>query len=149
MSVWLDAPWMLGDSPECCDLADEIEALLRGDSIGLSCDAIAERLRRRRADVLETLRRDSRFVHAGGGHASRWRLAKEMPLRASQDGFGREGTELLDAVLPQTSPDPQSAIYEADELAEATSTIPTSQNVGRAPLTRPRPGHREKGPLHA
>jgi hypothetical protein len=62
-------------------LADELD--------GLSTDALARLLHRRRADVLATLRRDRRFEHVGNGSASRWRLRVEA-RSSERDGRGRD-----------------------------------------------------------
>jgi len=56
-------------------LADDLAAILADEAAGVSCDALARRLRRRKADVLACLRGDPRFVRSGAGRGSRWRLA--------------------------------------------------------------------------
>jgi hypothetical protein len=54
-------------------LAGDLRRLLVDEPVGLSCDELAKRLHRRRADVLAELRRDWRFEHVAAGSASRWR----------------------------------------------------------------------------
>jgi hypothetical protein len=61
-------------------LAADLAAVLVVEPVGLSCDVLARRVRRRRSEVLAAVRRDPRFVHQGGRRGSRWRL---------QDGQGR------------------------------------------------------------
>ncbi|HEY7198508.1 MAG TPA: hypothetical protein VH306_15125 [Gaiellaceae bacterium] len=60
-------------------LADDVARLLADEPTGLSCDAIAKRLRRRRPDVVAALRADDRFVRYGKTHGARWRLAQDAP----------------------------------------------------------------------
>jgi hypothetical protein len=88
MSVWTDGLWMLGDGP---DLGDELERTLAAEPVGLSCDELAMRLRRRRAEVLAVLRADPRFEHVGGGRGSRW-----MPVSDPWDGLGRKDRGRVD-----------------------------------------------------
>lgn len=72
MSVWADDVWML--HPDGGELADELVSALEHEPRGLSCDELAVRLQRRRAEVLDALRSDWRLEHVGGGRGSRWRL---------------------------------------------------------------------------
>jgi len=72
-------------------LAPEIAAVLAEEPFGLSCDVLAKRLARRRADVLAALRADTRFEHGGTRRGSRWRLAPEP-----WDGLGRKDRRSLD-----------------------------------------------------
>lgn len=98
MSMWADEPWMVhGDGGEL-ELADELAALLAGEPSGLSCDALARRLVRRRGDVREALRWDSRFERTGKTCGSRWRLAAEKALEDARGGLGRND---------RGSPDPE------------------------------------------
>jgi hypothetical protein len=94
VSVWADGLWML--APEG-GLGDEIATLLEAESNGLSCDALAMRLGRRRSAVIDELRSDSRFERSGNTRGSRWRLASRS---ASWDGMGRNknGAPYLDAI---------------------------------------------------
>ena len=87
MSVWVDGLWMVGDD----GLGDELERTLAGALGGLSCDELAMRLRRRRAEVLAVLRADPRFEHVGGGRGSRW-----MPVSHPWDGLGRKDRGRVD-----------------------------------------------------
>ena len=107
MSVWLDGPWML--YPDGDGLADEIAERLASASNGLSCDDLAERLGRRRSDVLEALRRDARFVHSGRTSQSRWRVESRDTLGAS--GTERDGTDSAHPYsgLPLASDEAQKA----------------------------------------
>lgn len=66
-------------------LADDLAHLLAGEPLGLPCDELTYRLRRRRASVLAALNGDPRFEHSGRARGSRWRLAADH-------GLGRNGT---------------------------------------------------------
>jgi hypothetical protein len=92
LSVWADHAFMLGDvEPPAGDgnLGDDLARVLDGEPAGLSCDALALRVHRRRRVVLATLRTDSRFERRGRGRGSRWLAARTAP-RARQDGLGRK-----------------------------------------------------------
>jgi hypothetical protein len=113
VSVWIDGLWMLDDSPEPPPgerelvrrwqeggrLARDVAQVLdeRGPT---SCHEIARALRRRKEDVLNVLRGDSRFEHDGRGRGSRWRLAARMPLSASQEQIGTFPSAQVDSGLP-------------------------------------------------
>jgi hypothetical protein len=60
---------VIGDTAH---LRDEITELLAAAPGGMSCDAVAARLRRRRTDVRSALVNDPRFRKRGSGRASRW-----------------------------------------------------------------------------
>jgi hypothetical protein len=66
-------------------LGDDLARALARAPDGLSCDALAERLRRRRVDVLATLRSDARFDCMGHTRARRWRLVSDNGTE--RDGF--------------------------------------------------------------
>jgi len=55
-------------------LAASVATVLADEPDGLSCDALAWRLHRRRADVLATLKADARFARIGATNGARWRL---------------------------------------------------------------------------
>jgi hypothetical protein len=74
------------DEASADPLPDDLAAVLTVEPFGLSCDQLARAVRRRRADVLATLRRDPRFAHQGGRRGSRWRL---RPPEGPRDGRGR------------------------------------------------------------
>jgi hypothetical protein len=67
-------------------LADAVAAVLAAESVGLSCDALATTLRRRRSVVFAALSADPRFVRHGSTCGLRWRLAVTTPQR----GYGTE-----------------------------------------------------------
>lgn len=71
-------------------LADELAASLAEERGGLACDALARRLRRRKADVLDALKSDPRFRHSGEGRGSRWRVPLEMGRRGPREQLGLE-----------------------------------------------------------
>jgi hypothetical protein len=71
-------------------LADDLVAVLATEPIGLSCDGLARRLRRRRNDVLDVLRSDGRFEHGGCTRGSRWRVVGETVVVARRDGMCRD-----------------------------------------------------------
>jgi hypothetical protein len=56
-------------------LGDELAREIDREPVGLSCDALARRVHRRRAIVLAALNADPRFQHEGNTHGSRWRRA--------------------------------------------------------------------------
>jgi hypothetical protein len=68
-------------------LADDLARVLLHEPTGVACTELALRLRRRRADVLQTLKTDPRFAHHRRGRGSRWRLVAQMPLSRARDGF--------------------------------------------------------------
>jgi hypothetical protein len=72
-------------------LAAEIARLLAQEPDGLSCDALALRLKRRRADVLALLREDPGFARVSGGRRSRWRL---VDTARNVSGRLRDGLEI-------------------------------------------------------
>jgi hypothetical protein len=76
VSVWADYPYMLGGDPE---LAEEVVRLLGQAPVGLSCRELARRTGRRRTDVGDVLRWDTRCEHEGRGRGSRWQLAARTP----------------------------------------------------------------------
>lgn len=80
--TWLDSNGMFGT------LADDIAQVLQEEVSGMSCDTIARTLRRRKHDVLETLRSDPRFTHAGSRRGSRWRLAADDGRARARDQMG-------------------------------------------------------------
>jgi hypothetical protein len=61
------------------ELVNEIEQLLAHESEGVSCVELARRLHRRKADVLDALESDSRFLRAGPtrGPLAKWALTAE------------------------------------------------------------------------
>lgn len=68
-------------------LGDEIAALLAAERRGMSCDALAARLRRRRTDVRFVLVSDPRFQRFGSGRASRWLVISALaPPGTDKDG---------------------------------------------------------------
>ena len=69
-------------------LADMLADLLAGEPAGLSCDVLARRTRRRKADVLDALRADSRFEHRGQRRGSRWRLAAGTDREGRSEQLG-------------------------------------------------------------
>jgi hypothetical protein len=85
VSVWADGPWMLDDPPEAPSgerelvrhwreggrLTRDLVVLLESSPSGLSCEELAKRLRRRKADVLDMLRSDERFERRGRTAGSR------------------------------------------------------------------------------
>jgi hypothetical protein len=73
-------------------LADDLAALLATEPVGLSCDKLASKLRRRRAVVLIALRSDDRFTHDGERRGSRWRL---------RDGYGTDNAPPRSRALAQ------------------------------------------------
>ena len=77
-------------------LALDIAAVLAAEPFGVSCDALAKRLHRRRPVVLAALRTDARFVHDGRTHGSRWRLSA-----SGRDGSGWDG---MSATTPAPPP---------------------------------------------
>jgi hypothetical protein len=93
-------------------LAAEIARLLAQEPDGLSCDALALRLKRRRTDVLALLREDPVFARVSGGRRSHWRLVDtardvsgrmwdglEAPAEADAwSGVARELRVRLDAI---------------------------------------------------
>jgi hypothetical protein len=89
VSVWADGDWMLGDDDG--GLAEEVVRVLAPEPVGLSCDELAARLHRRRRYVLDALRADPRFEHAGRGRGSRWRVTTPMP--PGRTGTGAGGAE--------------------------------------------------------
>jgi hypothetical protein len=91
------------DPPPRGGLRRAIVAELEAAPAGLSCDELALRLRRRRADVLGTLRADPFFWREGRTRGSRWRLSPRKP-RA-------HGTE-LDG-LPASAATPRSSAARA------------------------------------
>jgi hypothetical protein len=109
---------MLGGDPE---LADDLRRLLGEEPIGLSCDALAKRLHRRRAAVLAELRSGSCFEHAGRTHGSRWRLARRRGrdsdgTSAPQlpwDGLDPSGVPVSGRRALSASPPPASAVEDA------------------------------------
>jgi hypothetical protein len=115
MSVWMDYPYMLGGDPE---LAEEVVWLLGQVPVGLSCDELARRTGRRRADVLDMLRWDPRCEHEGQGRGSRWRLAALKPPGAVRDGLGRTDRG-----------DPNSSRTSAVEDVRTAEAIPGQTTV--------------------
>jgi hypothetical protein len=77
-------------------LADDLAAMLATEPFGLSCDALALSVHRRRADVLAALRADPRFIHDGDRKGSRWRLRE-----GSRDGQGRTTSPLHGRAIGQ------------------------------------------------
>jgi hypothetical protein len=55
-------------------LAADLARVLADEPSGLSCNALAAELHRRRADVLAALKTDRRFVRSGATNAALWRL---------------------------------------------------------------------------
>jgi hypothetical protein len=108
--------WLLlaeyDERPADDKLGDELAAEL-ADTVGLSCDALTLRVRRRRAVVLAMLRSDARFVRRGAGRASRWVLAARTAPRARQDGLRRIDSPWSDGRVGSTAGDAQQAITAA------------------------------------
>jgi hypothetical protein len=75
-------------------LAAYIAAVLKDETGGMSCSAIARRLGMRDGDVRAVLRADPWFVRVGTTRGARWQLV------AARAGMGRNGTgsELLDVL---------------------------------------------------
>src|SRR5262249_52434683 len=69
-------------------LAAELATALAAEPGGLTGRALANKVRRRRADVLAALSSDTGFQHTGQGRGSRWRLAARVPLNGAQDPRG-------------------------------------------------------------
>jgi hypothetical protein len=113
VSVWADHPFMLDDDDEPLavdgKLGDDLALVLAGEPLGLSCDLLALRLHRRRADVLAVLEADARFEHRGQRRGSRWVLAARRPLPASSDGLGRIDTPGSVSELTPAVSDAQNA----------------------------------------
>jgi hypothetical protein len=63
------------ESREQLQLTADLEALLTAEPFGLSCNALARKMRRRRTDVLAALDTDPRFLRVGKTNGRRWRLA--------------------------------------------------------------------------
>jgi hypothetical protein len=80
-------------------LGDDLARVLDAEPFGLPCVELVARLKRRRGDVLATLRADSRFAHHGRARGSRWRLAEWGAL-------GRDGTGSAASKLPWLELDP-------------------------------------------
>jgi hypothetical protein len=84
-------------------LADGLAGELEAAPDGLTCDELARRVRRRRADVLAVLRADPFFRHRGRTRGSRWHISPQDPPEA----LGRNETAAavsLDYVVEETLP---------------------------------------------
>jgi hypothetical protein len=76
--------------PPATALAAELATVLASEPSGLTGRTLSNRVRRRRADVLEVLHSDPRFQHTGRGRGSRWRLATRVPPDAWREHTGTE-----------------------------------------------------------
>jgi hypothetical protein len=76
--------------PPATALAAELATVLASEPSGLTGRTLSNRVRRRRADVLEVLHSDPRFQHTGRGRGSRWRLATRVPPSGSREHTGTE-----------------------------------------------------------
>jgi len=95
-------------------LGDVLAELLAGEPAGLSCDVLARRTHRRKADVLAKLRSDSRFEHRGQRRGSRWiALADRRPPRASPERLGTTDRPGSVSDLPPAAGDAQKARQRA------------------------------------
>jgi hypothetical protein len=83
---------LLGDQAPEGDLADELAALLADEPLGFSGPELARRVRRRRQDVVETMRADARFDQVGSGAGRRWRLRAPKAAEPLWDRRGPERT---------------------------------------------------------
>jgi hypothetical protein len=70
-------------------LTDDLVAALAAEPTGVSCDTLAARLHRRRADVLLALRGDPRLARTGTTRGTRWRLVAQIPGGTEWDGLDR------------------------------------------------------------
>lgn len=96
-------------------LARDIDAVLVAEPLGLSCDLLARRVRRRRCDVLAVLTVRAQFVHDGHTRGSRWRL----------DASGRDGTE-WDGITDETP------AQHPSRASRRVSVVPDGVNGGVA-----------------
>ena len=88
-------------------LADDLAVILAEEATGLSCDALARRLRRRKSDVLAVLRSDPRFVRSGAGRGSRWRIAPHDGRRGAWERLGTDPGAARGYGATPTVPDAQ------------------------------------------
>jgi hypothetical protein len=94
-------------------LGDDLARVLGAEPFGLSCAALVARVRRRRGDVLRTLREDERFDHHGQTRGSRWRLA-------ARKGRGRNGAGCPRDAVPWMGLDPSGVPLARRGLGSAS-----------------------------
>jgi hypothetical protein len=84
--------------------ADDLERVLDGEPFGLSGRELARRVGHRRSEVLTVLRADPRFVHAGTGRGSLWRVLDPSGTRWDPQSRGEREEFRVVVVLGRETP---------------------------------------------